>query len=168
MTQKTKLIVLFFLGIGLTGLQAQNMYVKEINGTQTVYALNSLQKLTFSSGNLIVAKTDNTQGVYARSTLRYLGFYNFPVSIQEQENDEKMSLLAYPNPVSNELTIDLSGMKSLNGTLRILNIEGKVMKTKVVSSSNIVMFDMSQLPMGFYFCQYNNGIEIKTVEIIKQ
>lgn len=166
--KRLKLVAVLLLGLGLTSLQAQNMYVRESNNTQTVYALSNIQKITFSSGDLTIVKADNSSQSYALNSLQYLNFTDLSTDIEEQKDFDSKSLLAYPNPVSNELTIDLSGMKSLNGTLRILNIEGKVMKTQVVSSSTIVMFDMSQLPMGIYFCQYNNGIEIKTVKIIKQ
>jgi len=39
--RKLKLITLLLLGVGLTGLQAQTMYVKENSGTQTAYTLNN-------------------------------------------------------------------------------------------------------------------------------
>lgn len=162
-----KLCAILLFGCGLMGMQAQNMYVKESNGTQTVYALSGIQKMTFSSGDLIVTKTDNTQGIYALNALQYLSFYNSPVSIKE-ENAESLSILAYPNPVNDELTVDLRGIKNKNGKLHIFNIEGKLMKTQLISGSDIIILDMSQFPMGMYFCQFNNGIEIKTIKIIKQ
>ncbi|MEY3451220.1 MAG: hypothetical protein RL711_1046 [Bacteroidota bacterium] len=46
--KRLKLSAVFLLGLGLTGLQAQTMYVKEKSGTQTAYTLSSLRKMTFS------------------------------------------------------------------------------------------------------------------------
>src|SRR5690554_5092155 len=59
--KRLKLSAVLLLGLGLTGLQAQTMYVKESSGTQTAYALSNIQKMSFSSGNLTVTKTDNNR-----------------------------------------------------------------------------------------------------------
>lgn len=164
---RIRLIALLFLGFVITELQAQIMYIKESIGTQTAYALYSIQKMTFSSGNLTVTKADNSSSMYALNTLQYLNFTDVSTSIEVQKDTENKSFLAYPNPVIDELTIDLKSMKNLNGTLSILNIEGRVMKAQSVSSSGIVIFDMSPFPMGIYFCRYIDGTVIKTVKIIK-
>lgn len=166
--KKLKLIVVLLLGFGLTGLQAQIMYVKESNGTQTAYDLSNIQKVTFSSGNLTVTKTDDSSGVYALNTLQYLNFTDLLIGIEVSKDVKSKNLLAYPNPVIDLLTIDLRDERNLNGTLSILNIEGRVIKTQSVSSSSIVILDMSQFPKGLYFCRYKNKTEITTVKIIKQ
>ena len=72
--QRLKLSAVLLLGLGLTGLQAQTLYVKESSGTQTAYTLSNIQKMSFSSGNLTVAKTDNSSGVYALSGLKHMNF----------------------------------------------------------------------------------------------
>ena len=79
--KRLKLSAVFLLGLGLTGLQAQTMYVKEKSGTQTAYTLSSLRKMTFSGGNATVQKSDNSTGVYALSQLRCLNFQNLITSI---------------------------------------------------------------------------------------
>lgn len=166
--KKLILSTLLLLGLGLSGLQAQNIFVKESNGTQTAYALNSIQKITFSSGNLTITETGNNDGVYALNSLQYLNFTDLSTRIEILEDAEAKNLLTYPNPVNDVLTIDLRGVKNLDGTIRILNIQGRVMKTQSLSSSGIVVLDMSQFPEGLYFCRYQNETEIKTVKIIKQ
>ncbi len=72
--KKLKLNVMLLLGFGLTGLQAQNMYVVEKNGTQTAYSLDELEKMTFSSSYVTVHKTDNSTKAYALDRLKYLSF----------------------------------------------------------------------------------------------
>jgi hypothetical protein len=165
---RLKLSTVLFLGLGLTSLQAQTMYVKESGGTQTAYSLSNIRKMTFSAGNLTVFKTNNSTGVYALNTLRFLNFKDISTNIGELNYTENKSLLTYPNPVINELKIDLRGMSNLNSTLTILNIEGRVLKSQSVIDSGIVTLDMSQFAKGIYLCQYSNGIEIKTVKIIKK
>lgn len=166
--KKLILSAVILLVLGLNGLQAQNIFVKENNGTQNAYALNSIQKITFSSGNLTITETNNNGGVYALNSLEYLNFTDLTTRIEVLEGAENAGLLTYPNPVIDVLTIDLGGAENPNGTLSILNIQGRVMKTQSLSSSGIVLLDMSQFPEGLYFCRYQNETEIKTVKIIKQ
>ena len=110
--KQLKLIALLLLGLGLTGLQAQTMYVKQSNGTKTAYALSNVRKMTFTPGDVTVQKTDNTTVVYALSGLKYLSFQDFTVGIDKPQTAAGNTLLTYPNPVSHMLTIDLTGTKN--------------------------------------------------------
>ncbi len=166
--KRLNLSAILVLGLGLTGLQAQTMYVKQSNGTQTAYALSNVRKMTFSSGNVTVQKTDNTTGVYALSGLRYLSFQDFTTGISEPQMPAGNTLLTYPNPVVDMLYIDLTGIKNGEGRISILNLEGKVMQTQKTSGMGMVTFNLSQLARGIYLCRYANMAETKTVKIIKK
>ena len=154
-------IVLLLLGLG--ELQAQTIYLKQSNGTQTGYTLSNIRKMTFGSGNLIVTKTDNSTGVHALSDLQYLSSIDFLTSVQ-QANIETVSLLVYPNPVGDVLNINMPEA----GTIQLLNLEGKVIQSKQVNVEGITSFSTEMLPKGIYLCRYTNGVETKTVKIIKQ
>lgn len=166
--KKLKFSVVLLLGLGLTELHAQTMYVKEISGAQTAYTLSNMRKISFSSGNLTVTKTDNISNVYALGALRYLNFsdnttiFNEPLSIQSQK------LKVYPNPVSDILNIDLTGMVETIGILSILSFEGKTLVSQQVNNKDVISLDISHLPAGIYLCRYSNATEIKIVKIIKQ
>ncbi len=166
--KKLKLSVSLLLGLGLTGLQAQTMYVKEISGTQTAYTLSNIQKMSFSSGNLTVTKADNSSEVYTLSDLRYLNFSDIPTDLREVLLVQNQMLKMYPNPVNDILNIDLAGMSEAEGKLSLLNFEGKTMLTRQVSNEGVLLLDITHLPAGIYFCRYSNANEIKTVKIIKQ
>jgi hypothetical protein len=141
--KKLKLSAVLLLGLGLTGLQAQTMYVKETNGTQTAYALSNIQKMSFSSGNLTVTKTDNSNGAYALSDLRYLNFSETSTSLDKPLIVKNQMLSAYPNPASNVLNIDLTGTAQREGTLCILNFEGKTVLSRQVSHAGVFSLDIS-------------------------
>ena len=166
--KRLKLSAILLLGLGLTGLQAQTMYVKQNNGTQSAYALSNVRKLTFTPGNVTIQKSDNTTGVYALSGIKYLSFQDFTTGINEPQMAEGNTLLTYPNPVDDILNIDLTGTKNGEGRISILNLEGKVMQTQKTSGIGVVTFNLSQLPQGIYLCSYTNGSETKTVKIIKK
>jgi hypothetical protein len=166
--KRLKLSAALLLGLGLTGLQAQTMYVKESNGTQTAYALSNIKKMSFSSGNFTVTKTDNTNGVYALNNLRYFNFTDLSTNIEEPLSVQKQMLNVYPNPVTNVLNIDLTGTIQEEGTLIIFNFEGKAELNRQVSNKGVLSLDISHLPKGLYFCRYANVTETRTVKIIKQ
>lgn len=166
--KRLKLSALLLLGLGLTGLHAQTMYVKENKGTQTAFALGNIQKMSFSSGNITVTKTDNTNGVFALNNLRYLNFTDLSTKIEEPLFFQKQMLSVYPNPVSNVLNIDLTGTAQVEGTLTIFNFEGKPVLNRQVSHVGVLSIDISHLPKGLYLCRYTNVTETRTVKIIKQ
>ena len=166
--KRLKFSAVLLLGLGLTGLQAQTMYVKESSGTQTAYTLSNIQKMSFSSGNLTVTKTDNSSGVFALSDLRYLNFSNITADLQEDLSVKSQQLKVYPNPAGDILNIDLTGMSEAEGTLSILNFEGKTVLSRQVNNEGVLSLDISSLPTGIYLCRYSNATEIKTVKIIKQ
>jgi hypothetical protein len=159
---------LLTFSFSLSTVSAQTMYVKESSGTQTAYTLSNIQKMSFSSGNLTVTKTDNSNGVYALSDLRYLNFSDISTDLQEDLSVQNQMLKVYPNPVGDILNIDLTGMSETEGTLSILNFEGKTMLSRQVNNEGVLSLDISSLPTGIYLCRYSNAAEIKTVKIIKQ
>jgi hypothetical protein len=165
--KRLKLSALLLLVIGLTGLQAQTMYVKENNGTQTAYVLSNIQKMSFSSGNLTVTKTGNTSIVYALNNLSYLNFTDFSTKIEEPFSFQKQMLSVYPNPVTYVLNIDLTGTVQEEGTLTLFNFEGKAVLNRQVSHAGVLSLNIGHLPKGLYLCRYANVTETRTVKIIK-
>lgn len=166
--KRLKLSAVILLGLGLTGLQAQTMYVKEKSDTQTAYALSSLRKMTFSGGNVTIQKADNSAGVYAISGLRYLNFIDKTTGIAEPPMQlGNASLISYPNPVTDVLNIDLTGVTG-EGTISILTLEGKVMQMQHTSGNSLITLNLSHLPKGIYLCLYVNSLETKTAKITKQ
>lgn len=163
-----KLSAFLFLGFGITGLQAQTMYIKQSNGTQAACTLSTLRKMTFSLGNLTVAKTDNNSTVYALNGLRYLNFTDLATNLDKQILVQDQMLRAYPNPTSNVLNIDLSRTAKGEGTLSLFTFEGKTVISRQVSSAGILSLHISHLPKGIYLCRYSNATEVKTIKIIKQ
>ena len=164
--KRLKLCSVLLLVFGLSGLQAQTMYVKETGGSIDSYALSSIKRLTFSSGNMKIIPMGGSTPTYVLANLRYVSFKN-PAGIFE--TDQKLSgLISFPNPVNDVLNIDLAGAKDLNGTISILSLDGKLLYTRQITEAGIVSLDVSLLPNGVYICNYSNKTEIKSVKIIKQ
>jgi hypothetical protein len=166
--KQLKLVSVFLFGLGLTGLQAQIMLVKESGGTQTAYDLSSIRKMTFSGGNATIQNTDNSIGLYALHGLRYFSFEDVSTGIEEQIiQPAKSKLHTYPNPAADILNVDLT-RKAGEATVSILTLNGKVWQTQHTKGHCLLTFELGNLAHGIYLCRYSSASEIITVKIIKQ
>jgi hypothetical protein len=65
-------------------------------------------------------------------------------------------LSAYPNPVSEQLNVSVSGMEIVNGTLTIMDINGRLVLSTGMNSFNTTV-DMTNLTTGVYFIRYKDS-----------
>ncbi|CAL2082749.1 PKD domain-containing protein [Tenacibaculum sp. 190524A02b] len=78
------------------------------------------------------------------------------------------SFKMYPNPVSNELTLDL-GEKTDDLSIKVFDVTGKLIKTSKSSSLNGVMkLNVGGFKNGVYILQINNGKKIDKKVFIKE
>lgn len=163
MVRVSGIVTLLIIAYSFSTINAQSIYVKQINDTQTEIDLGRVSKMTFSLGNLTVTKNDNSTDVFTISELRYLSFEDY--TNNESSIDYEIStMLVYPNPLRDVLNIELSN----KGTVQIISLEGKVLHNMQVYSDGILTLPTDKLPKGVYVCQYSNDKEIKTVKILKQ
>lgn len=73
---------------------------------------------------------------------------------------------AYPNPVTNTLTIKLYGIANPNGDVLIADAMGRVVK-KIVMAGNSVDVNVKDLAAGIYMIKYNDGTNKYMVKILK-
>lgn len=94
----------------------------------------------------------------------------FPVSIKQEVSQDDVALSAYPNPVSNILTVNynVDTDVSANVSIDVFDVVGKKVAThKVVNKKGQVRLDVSGFNAGVYFYSLNvNGKAIKTERII--
>ncbi len=115
--------------------------------------------LAFSpSGQSYVAFQD--WSIEGKATVMY---YDVPVGINEIQES---GLSLYPNPASEEITIELSG-ELIGSTLSVMNIEGQELIT-CPGIAHKTKIDIRTLPNGVYFVRLTNDKTIKTGKIIKQ
>ena len=166
--KNVKLTTLLLLGLGLTGLQAQTIYVKQTSGTQTAYSLSDIKKMNFSSGNITVSKTKGIPDTYPLSGIRYLNFQDLTTNISMVEKQE-VAVQVYPNPVVDVLNIRISKAVSQAYFIQILSVDGReVYKEKINPRNKVSQINVSALPQGLYLCRMNNGTKIETTKFIKQ
>lgn len=144
------------------GVNAQTMFVRPITGTQSVYPVTDIQKLTFSGGNLIVNNTNGSSGTFALAGNRYINFTDLTLGTISQQV-VKNSFYVYPNPVSTVLNITNEDPAQSINHLEIISLEGRVLTKK-----NTFQVDISALPRGMYFCRITSNKQTQTIKFLKQ
>ena len=77
------------------------------------------------------------------------------------------NLITYPNPVTDELNIDLTGVTG-EGTISVITLEGKLIQTQNTSGNSLITLNLSHLSQGIYLCRFSKAEGIKIIKIIKQ
>lgn len=169
--KKTKLCTLFLIGIGLTSLQAQSMlFIKEKDGSKTSYTLSSIRTLIFLSGNMQVNKNDGTFGTYSLNNINNLSFTE-PTGVSQISTQQAVDMNLFPNPVIDELKISYKSSKTGIAQIDIINLQGKVLYRQTQTSltgTNLVTFNVAQLPLGMYICRLQNGNNFENIKFIKK
>ena len=166
--KKFKLSTLLLLGLGLTGLQAQTMFVRQTINTQTAYALNNIKKMSFSSGYITISKINSSPDTFFNNGLRYLNFQDLSTVTASIETPET-TISLFPNPVGDLLNIQLSEDQPKAFIIQILSLEGRVIYQKNITlQNNATQINVSSLPKGLYMCRINNGTTNQTTKFLKQ
>lgn len=169
--QKTFITIclITLLGIGTKGAYAQAMHLNLKDGTSVEYALERISKITFETGEMNIVRTNHTTDMFPLADLQWVNFTEEVTGIEEPQSFANGMLTAYPNPVSHTLTVNLSNLQEANGTISIISIDGRLVKTVPSGQNEIINIDMSTLPKGLYLLRYQsvNG-KIEAIKIVKQ
>lgn len=99
--------------------------------------------------------------------LTYNGSFN-PCSGAGIEEDALTQLISiYPNPATNNITVDLTALAGTDFTITILDITGKIMQQTSVIKDGKSIIGLSDFAKGLYFLRITNGNMFVTKEFIK-
>jgi len=160
---KVKLIPLFLLVLGLTGIQAQNT-VSVTGGNATGSGGTS----SYTIGQIVYTTNTGTNGSTAQGVQQ--PYEISVVSGIEQAQGISLNVSAYPNPAMDFLTLKIDASNSLNIqsiSYWLYDISGKLLENKKVTGieTNI---SMKNIPAAAYFLKVtDNNKEVKTFNIIK-
>ena len=88
--------------------------------------------------------------------------------LPEQTNALKSAVLAvYPNPVEDELFVDLNVDSGKSSTLTVFDMRGRLVYTSSVSNQNKTKIDFSVLNRGYYTVKLTSGETEHSVKVIK-
>ena len=89
-----------------------------------------------------------------------------PANVHAIANNN-FSLSAFPNPVKDELTINITGATVSSGLVQFMDISGRTIRT-VTANSNTLNISTSGLSSGVYFIRYVDATNTQTIKITKE
>jgi len=95
------------------------------------------------------------------------------VSPKEQQEmvqyiDEQFELAAYPNPVTNLLTINVRGIEEVNATIQVMDFNGRLVAMKAMTTTSTTV-DMTGYASGMYLIRYKDAEgRTGTIKITKE
>ena len=159
--KRLKLSALLFLGLGLTGLQAQT----SVNATGG-NASGSGGSASYSVGQLAYTTNTGTNGSVSEGVQQ-----PFEISVVtgiEEAKDIFLNVSAYPNPTTDYLELKVENLQLSELSYKLYDISGKVYQNKEIGNG-ITKIEMQNLPQGIYFIKVidTKNKEFKTFKIIK-
>jgi hypothetical protein len=169
--KKLKLSAVLLLGLGLTGLQAQ----ESVNATGG-NALGSGGTVAYSVGQLVYTTNTGTSGSVAQGVQQ-----PFEISVVtglEEAKGINLLVSAYPNPTTDYLTLSIDEFDISNLSYPLYDIQGKILETKKIEGNQASIVMSNLVPATYFVKVYavgrNDGTgviqgnkEIKTFKIIK-
>jgi hypothetical protein len=77
------------------------------------------------------------------------------------------SVEAFPNPVSHELTVRVSGVQGSDASVQVTDVTGKLVKTIMMNKSEETI-SMGSLPNGIYLIKYSDASHTQTIRVNKK
>ena len=89
------------------------------------------------------------------------------VGLQELHETIPSLIKVYPNPAKDKITVSINDNACKGGSLVLMDVEGKVVKSAVVKSAECSL-DVKDLSAGVYLLQYEDGEVCETVKFVKE
>ena len=158
--KKLKLSAVLLLGLGLTGLQAQ----ESVNATGG-NASGSGGTVAYSVGQVVYTTNTGTNGSVAQGVQQ-----PFEISVVtgiEEAKGINLAVSAYPNPTTDFLNLKVENYDNTNLSYQLFDISGKLLQNEKITG-NQTSIVMSNLVPATYFVKVTEGNkEVKTFKIIK-
>jgi hypothetical protein len=148
------------LGLGLTGLQAQEC-VNATGGN----ASGSGGSASYSVGQVVYTTHTGTSGSVAEGVQQ--PYEISVVTAIEEAKGINLSVSAYPNPTTDYLTLEVKEFDLSNLSFQLYDMNGKLLLNEKITG-NQTSIVMSNLVPATYFVKVIQGSkEVKTFKIIK-
>lgn len=84
-----------------------------------------------------------------------------------EENGIFSSVSVFPNPTSDNISVDLSGISADNVTVTLIDMAGKTLAVKENAAGSVAQFDMSAFAKGMYQVRLSDGSSVTTRKVTK-
>ena len=158
--KKLILIAILLLGLGLTGLQAQ----EAVTPTGST-ASGSGGSVSYSVGQVVYTTNTGTNGSVTQGVQQ--PYEISVVTAIEEAKGINLSVLAYPNPTTDFLTLRIEEFEISNLSYQLYDMNGRLLQREKITG-NQTSIDMNNLVPAIYYVKVFQGNKgIKTFKIIK-
>jgi hypothetical protein len=136
-----------------------------LNGNIITGATNSIYQ-AFQGGNYTVSITKNSCSGWSSPTTVVQLLPKITNGVTNINGEFELS--AYPNPVSDVLTITVVGLDEVNGTIQLMDFSGKLILNKAMNEPTLLL-EMKDLSSGIYFIRYKDDEgRTGTLKVVKE
>ena len=158
--KKLKLGAVLLLGLGLTGLQAQ-----ESVNTTGGNALGSGGSVSCSVGQVVYTTNTGTNGSVAQGVQQPCEI-SVVTAIVEAKGIN-LSVTTYPNPTNDYLTLRIEEFDISNLSYQLYDMNGKLLQKEKITGYQTSIVTSNLLPATYLVKVIQSNKEIKTFKIIK-
>lgn len=158
--KKLKLSAVLLLGLGLTGLQAQEV-IPATGGN----ASGSGGSVSYSVGQVVYTTNTGTNGSVVQGVQQ--PFEISAVSGLEETKGITLQCEVYPNPVTDHLKLTVENYKKSNLTYQLDDISGKLLETKKLEGNQTSIVMSNLVPATYFLKVIQDNKEVKSFKIIK-
>ena len=158
--KKLKLSALLLLGLGLTGLQAQ----ESVNATGG-NASGSGGSASYSVGQVVYTTNTGTNGSVSQGVQQ-----PYEISVVtgiEEAKGINLSVSAYPNPTTDYLTLSIGEFEISNLSYQLYDMNGKLLQSEKISGNQTSIVMSNLVPSSYFVKVIQGNKEVKTFKIIK-
>jgi len=162
--KKLKFSALLLLGLGLTGLQAQ----ESVNATGG-NASGSGGTVSYSVGQVVYTTNIGTNGSVAQGVQQ-----PYEISVVtglEEAKGINLTVSAYPNPTTDYLTLEVDASTTLSiqsMAYQLYDMQGKLLQNEKITSNQASIVMSNLVPATYFVKVTESNKEVKTFKIIKK
>lgn len=158
--KRLKLSGLLLLGLGLTGLQAQ----ESVNATGGNTS-GSEGSMSYSVGQVVYTANTETSGAVAQGVQQ--PYEISTVTEIEEAQVINLSVSAYPNPTSDYLTLDIKDFVLSNLHYQMFDMNGKLFQSETITDNHTIIAVGNLVPASYFIKVIQGNKALKTFKIIK-
>ncbi|MBN2729529.1 MAG: T9SS type A sorting domain-containing protein [Bacteroidales bacterium] len=159
--KKTIICAIIFLGLGLSGLQAQT----SINATGGNTS-GSGGSASYSVGQLVYQTHTGTNGSVAEGVQQ-----PYEISVVtglEEAKGINLSISAYPNPTTDFLELKVESEKLEDFSYQLYDMSGKLLQSAKITGPQTIIVMSNFVPATYFLKVIEGEKEVKTFKIIKK
>jgi hypothetical protein len=158
--KRLNLSVVLLLGLGLTGLQAQES-VNASGGN----ASGGGGSASYSVGQVVYTTNTGTSGSVAQGVQQ--PYEISVVTAIEEAKGINLSVSAYPNPTTDYLTLRIDEFDISNLSYHLYDMKGNLLQNKIITGNQTSIVMSNLLPATYFVKVVQGNKELKTFKIIK-